>query len=291
MINYQAFGLVGWLQLLQQELTVFGNKHMLVLQILAARPAPSEFEPPPDAPEISRDALVVTADDRKRLNGLLTYADHLCKQLQLSHTEDRLHWFEIALRPAEVAPGAVMQELRTLHQALQDDLRFKGFYYYPDAKRAVLQRLETDWAKALAPTAFPSTRPDVEAAVDCYAIGHNKAAVFSCMQVLERGLEALAAEVELTFDTQQWHNIIDEIEKKITAIRKNGIPGADKRDKDARLQLLSEDAKEFSYFKDAWRNYVSHGHAAYDEYQALSVIEHTRAFMNHLSERLSEVPR
>jgi hypothetical protein len=54
------------------------------------------------------------------------------------------------------------------------------------------------------------------------------------------------------------------------------------------MQFLSEAAKEFFYFKDGWRNYVAHGRAAYDEHQALGVLEHTRSFMNHLATRLSE---
>jgi hypothetical protein len=105
------------------------------------------------------------------------------------------------------------------------------------------------------------------------------------MQALESGLRSLAADVGLTFDVQQWNAIIEQIESKITDLRKTLPAGAGKND---RTQFLSEAAKEFFYFKDGWRNYVSHGRAAYDEYQALSVLEHTRSFMNHLATRLSE---
>jgi hypothetical protein len=61
-----------------------------------------------------------------------------------------------------------------------------------------------------------------------------------------------------------------------------------KGEKDRKLQFLSEAAKEFAYFKDGWRNFVSHGHEKYDDAKALSVLEHTRAFMNHLASQLSE---
>jgi hypothetical protein len=46
-----------------------------------------------------------------------------------------------------------------------------------------------------------------------------------------------------------------------------------------RLQFLSEAAIEMRYFKDGWRNYVSHGRGAYDEHNARGIIEHVRAFM------------
>ena len=46
------------------------------------------------------------------------------------------------------------------------------------------------------------------------------------MRVLEIGLKALAADVSLTFDLQQWHNIIEEIESKIRDERKTLPRGA-----------------------------------------------------------------
>jgi hypothetical protein len=52
---------------------------------------------------------------------------------------------------------------------------------------------------------------------------------------------------------------------------------------------LSEAAKEFFYFKDGWRNHVSHAKDKYDGPQAFSVLNHTSAFMKHLSMGLSEV--
>ena len=54
------------------------------------------------------------------------------------------------------------------------------------------------------------------------------------------------------------------------------------------MQFLSEAAKEFYWFKDGRRNYVSHNRAAYDEHQANGALEHVKAFMNLLSSRLAE---
>jgi hypothetical protein len=54
------------------------------------------------------------------------------------------------------------------------------------------------------------------------------------------------------------------------------------------MSFYSAAAKEFFYFKDGWRNYVSHGGDPYDEDEAFSVLEHVRAFMSHLGSRLGE---
>ncbi|NOT41629.1 MAG: hypothetical protein HOP13_14155 [Alphaproteobacteria bacterium] len=174
----------------------------------------------------------------------------------------------------------------SLRDAIETELRDYLFFQYDKAKGERLKAWKSDWEAALA--AFPSTQLDVFCATDCYALQHNTASVFHCMRILEIGLKALAASVGLTFDVQQWKNIIDLIEVEIDKIRENGIPGMGKAAKDARLQFLSEAAKEFSYFKDGWRNYVSHNKLSYDEHQALGTLEHVRAFMNQLSKHLSE---
>ena len=95
----------------------------------------------------------------------------------------------------------------------------------------------------------------------------------------------MAEDVALTFDVQQWQNIIDQIENKISQERRTLPRGAPRNE---RLQVLSEAAKEFFYFKDGWRNYVSHGRGEYDDLQAAGVMQHVHSFLAHLSLRLAE---
>jgi len=89
----------------------------------------------------------------------------------------------------------------------------------------------------------------------------------------------------MVFDLQQWNTIIEQIEAKIAELRKSLPRGPEKNE---RMQFLSEAAKEFFYFKDGWRNHVSHNRGTYDEHQAASVLEHTRSLMNHVATPLSE---
>jgi len=132
--------------------------------------------------------------------------------------------------------------------------------------------------------AFASAREDIIEAGNCYATDHYTACVFHLMRVLEHGLRAFAKDVGLPFDVQQWYDIINQIEKEIK--KAQNLPKS--IEKSERLQFLSEAAKEFSYFKDGWRNYVSHGRSKYDGPQALSTLNHVKAFMIHLSTQLSE---
>jgi hypothetical protein len=253
--------------------------------------ARSELLEAPETAQLFAEALgpkgKVSEQDRQQIIGYLGYSKQLANQFALQTVHHRIDMFTMRLR-GNVSLSDFHAEIRALREAFQHDINFLYFYHYQTAKAHVLLKVESDWKMAFG--AFPSTKEDAKAGVDYYALGHNNAAVFCCALVLEKGLKALAADVGLTFDVQQWKNILDEIESTIAEIRNHGIPGTDKAAKDARLQFLSEAAKDFFYFKDAWRNYVAHGHAEYDEHQALGVLEHTRSFMNHLASKISEGP-
>jgi hypothetical protein len=174
-------------------------------------------------------------------------------------------------------------EMRVLRETIEDGLRYIGFYHYPNQKRQLLQRVEADWRQTIAQ--FKSAKPDILAAVDCYALEHFTACVFHLMRVLEHGLRQLSEAVNLTFDVQQWHTIIEQME---SAIREMGKPWPQSVLKSEWMGFYSEAAKEFFHFKDGWRNHVSHNRATYDESSSRNALEHVRTFMNHLSSRLSE---
>jgi HEPN domain-containing protein len=131
-------------------------------------------------------------------------------------------------------------------------------------------------------SAFPECNDDIKAAARCLALGESNASVFHSMRILELGLRALAREVELSDDSaSNWQNIIDQIESKIR------ILGKSKRfeGKDEKLRHLSAAAVQFRYFKDAWRNHVTHARSSYDENTAQSIFDHVRDFMQELSTR------
>jgi hypothetical protein len=133
---------------------------------------------------------------------------------------------------------------------------------------------------------FPSAFDDLESALFCYACDEGTACVFHCMRILECGLKVLSEALNLPFGTAVWHVAIDQIESEIRELERRWQKGATKSDF---LKFYSEVAKEFRYFKDGWRNYVSHRLSTYDAPQAFSTMIHVRDFMLILSSRLSEV--
>lgn len=236
-----------------------------------------------DNPLVAGDPKGAMADSIKGAADLADAAEKLLSELKCSHIDHaarRLKHWSTQINPewAELNTRS-----RALRDAIDTELRDHLYYQYPKQKGQKLLSWETDWKVAIA--AFPDIRVDVFSAVDCYALQHSTACVFHCMRVLEHGLGTLADNVGLIFDVQQWNTIIEQIEAKIGELKKTLPRGLEKND---RMQFLSEAAKEFFYFKDGWRNYVSHNRITYDEYRAGSALEHTRSFMNHLASQFSE---
>ena len=150
-------------------------------------------------------------------------------------------------------------------------------YAYPHTKSIVLSEWHNEWKGVI--DQFQDTIEDIFSGIDLWALGHNTASVFHMMRVLEVGLGWIALEVGIVFETQNWQNIIEQVESKIreTYRQKNS------QQKQEKLAFLSKAAKEFFYFKDGWRNYVSHNRGSYDENQAKSVLDHVRSFMTILA--------
>jgi hypothetical protein len=175
------------------------------------------------------------------------------------------------------------RELRILHNQTKNEMEQELYLQVPHERAPYWQMLGivSDDAK----DKFPGAALELRSAGNCYALDLPTACVFHCMRALEFGLGALAKDVHLVWAKEQWHNIIEMIESKLKSERETlprGLP------KDERLNFLSQAAKEFFYFKDGWRNYVSHNRLTYDETQAFQIFGHVRAFIEHLCRELRE---
>jgi hypothetical protein len=137
-------------------------------------------------------------------------------------------------------------------------------------------------AEVTAAFGSPEATYEITEAGKCLALGRHTATVFHLMRVLEKGLKALADNLNLQFnipfDYQNWQNIIEQIESEIKKLEQLRA-GQTKTDT---LKAYSEIAKQFRYFKDAWRNGVAHSRETYGPEQALSIYRHVREFMQDI---------
>lgn len=217
--------------------------------------------------------------------GWLKIAEAIANDFEMKAVHDRIEVIKRRFqKEASISWDEVGTECRVLRETI--DAGFKGqlIYRYPNEQARLFMRWMEDWQAVR--EKFPSAVPDIKAAVDCWALYYATASVFHSMRVLEYGLAALAGDVGITITTQSWQNVIDQIESRVRGYGKS----PNSPEKLDRLRFLSEAAKEMVYFKDGWRNHVSHNRATYDEFQARSVMEHVRGFMTAISARLSEVP-
>src|SRR3981189_3006227 len=88
-------------------------------------------------------------------------------------------------------------EAADLLQRLRDEIRAGSsnhfFFHYPKELAALLSSIKDDWADAIA--VLPELEREIQAGVDCYAMGDYPGCVFHMMRIAEAGLREIARDV------------------------------------------------------------------------------------------------
>lgn len=175
---------------------------------------------------------------------------------------------------------------RHFRDSLLDDLESHLFYFVAESDRWLMEASANHFGDEVA-AKFTAATTDIAAAARCLALREGTACVFHLMRALEHGLHELARSVSIsmasTVELENWKNIIDQIEAAIRKERKAVAATPKSHAKDQRLQRFGEIALQLGYFKDAWRNHVSHARQIYDTDQARSVWNHTQEFMQKMA--------
>jgi hypothetical protein len=211
-----------------------------------------------------------------------------CRELTLTASEDRVVRIWNIWR--DVTPAALFMELKPLSESLEDELLKIHFYRYPRDKALLVILAPGDWAETIA--AFSSAKAEIENGIDCYACGHNAAAVFHMMRVAELGLRALAHERQVTFpryplEYEEWEKIIEQIEEKARAATSRMPRGPVK---DAARAFYTAAVAQLRAFKET-RNAIMHMRGHFDEDDAKRAVNQVRDFMNGLSLKIGEKTR
>lgn len=169
---------------------------------------------------------------------------------------------------------------------LLNDWRGDGFLMIPADRRLFYDQPEPAFGPNVA-SRYQKANKDIAAANRCYALDEWTACVFHSMRVLEIGLRDLAKRLDIRIvnrkgkethlESAQWHDILTEMAKVITAM--SGATPSKKR----KQEYYSQIALEFTHFKDAWRNHVMHAREPYDEREALMVLGAVNRFMVRLA--------
>jgi hypothetical protein len=167
---------------------------------------------------------------------------------------------------------------------LEEDLRNETFLAVSPARAMYYEPKEPLFGEYVDDN-FRSTAYDITEAGKCYALYRSTACVFHLMRVLEIGLRVFADRFGVPSDRQNWHNIIEGIEKKIREMVTDPNRPADWKDQQ---EFFSAAATHFMFIKDAWRNYVAHARGKSTEEEAERIFTNVRGFMQRLATRLHE---
>ncbi|MFH1652347.1 MAG: hypothetical protein ABID87_09660 [Chloroflexota bacterium] len=184
-----------------------------------------------------------------------------------------------------VHPEVLITVLGELHSNIIHEYTSPYFIQINVERRELYEQRAPLFGSDVANT-FPSASADIAGAGRCLALDEWTACVFHLMRVLEIGLRDLTSRIGLekrAIELENWKTIIDQIEKKIRQLEQ--APRSD--EKSEILRFYSEAANCFRYFKDAWRNHVSHSHAHYSERDAFSVYVNVQSFMQTLAHKAS----
>lgn len=183
----------------------------------------------------------------------------------------------------ETFDGAeVKVRLDELLYDLLAELRTPMFLYVAPEKRELYEQIAAPFGE-LVQDKFPDAAGDIAAAGRCLALDEPTACVFHLMRVLEHGLRAMATQFGVPFQVDSWHKVIKGIEDGIATRRNTNKPGGLTEKDRAEITHYSDAASQFRYFKDAWRNHVSHARVSYSERDAEKVWTHTKEFMQALA--------
>jgi hypothetical protein len=167
----------------------------------------------------------------------------------------------------------VFAALNHLNDALSSELEKEAVFRVPP-ERVGYFKCKDLFGPEVA-TAFPSCARDIQKAGDCYALGEEDGCVHHLMLVLERGLNALATKMQVSYQRTNWQKVIDGIGAKL----KSSPP-------DPQRTFFVEVNAQFGFLKDAYRNHSEHARDdPYDMEKALSILNHVRAFMQELAKR------
>ncbi len=175
----------------------------------------------------------------------------------------------------------VMAMAINLVGTIQAELTKDMFFRVAAEDRQYYEKLQISDAAA---AAFPSCVRDLQDAGRCFAFDQWTASVLHLMRALEIPIAALAKALAFTPSSPNWEIVLNECEREI---RKIGQVKATPNWKDDE-QFYSEAALNFRYFKNAWRNHVTHGRQTYDKREAYEILTHIAAFMDHLGQRIAE---
>lgn len=206
--------------------------------------------------------------------------------------------------------GELRRELEFLNDLVEDAMAHIVFGFVPLNRKRYFKQEQMFGQKVF--DSFPSARPEIKEAGNCYAHGLNTACVFHLMRAVEIAVKAmhwtLTRRKKLVYEKFKagvkqplskpielcdWGQLISGLNLLLTKLAVGKSGSVLRQQKHA---FYSDVIRNFEHFKDAWRNTISHGHEIgmeskrllFMDEEAQNIMTDTERFLKKLAERVKE---
>jgi hypothetical protein len=229
-------------------------------------------------------------------DGRVTPDEAKTKFQSLIHIWTELGWTELAAQAKRLGTRAIAGECGQYMQELTHDLREAflervgkdALIVVPAAKRKYLDEQAIFGISVL--NALPEAVLEISEAGKCFALDRWTACVFHLMRAVELSLHRIARELGLSFpapiELQDWGTLVKKIDSRIAELEQQSRS----QNKSEDLRFYSALNLEFSWFKNAWRNSISHARESYTEEQAKNILSHVGKFLQEVADRQQKSP-
>lgn len=194
------------------------------------------------------------------------------------------------LPEAMVTYHDVHDRLEKLLSVIEYWTKQEYFHHYPQemAKLIHPSSIEKDWSDVL--TAFPTSRREIEAGLDCFALDDYSGSVFHMVRISELGLRTIAGERGVTtvgkdkpIEWGMWGDVFRAIDSKMEEIRNK--PAGPKKDA---ADIFYRGALSDLRFLQTYRDPTMHFREDYGKGEAHDAMYRVKALMKRLSTKLAE---
>jgi len=210
--------------------------------------------------------------------------------LGLEITKSQIAEFRIRLMEPQLTFHTIETECTSLRDSIITNLASRKFAFIPFDR---IKFFEQDALFGAPFHAKVSTaiNTEIKAAANCLAADLNTAAVFHLMRVAERGLHALAIDLKVPtkpypLEFSGWKGVIEDIDQELRKRKAAIQPVIRGSSKDEELDFYQGLLTNLVFFKDAYRNPVSHLRGDFDELEARSICIKVEDFMLRLAKKV-----
>lgn len=239
---------------------------------------------------LGKEQYIIPEAERKEIESFIEELYKFLSTLYLGGSIRTIHHLK-KLYGREYSYNELIKLLERLPNDIEDDTKPQFFFHYQEDMALLLLNREKKWDAVL--KAFESVKPEIEAGIDCYAIGHNTACIFHMMRIAEFGLRAIAKERGVKsvgkkttpIEWATWGQVISEIEKTITEIRNTKPAGLKK---DTALAFYTTIVSDLRALLHNYRDKTMHFREFYDSGEAESAIFRVHSLMATLASKITE---